>query len=796
MLVSLGLVHSGAAQEIPAGERPPTTGTDLPALTVRPGWFGAAHAPRALELPQATRALGDTFDSELLIADTPSLGVTAWLSASPGGQSLPSDGQFQPAGQSELTGFPLEAGVNEFDNGDGTRTLVFSTRIAPFSDGFLPLGFVFTPSGEPIETLAWFFGESADRDGSPDGYDPQLSGPFPPLGRFEVLAADVFLLDNGVVIGSGTFIGLPLLDQSTVGFLVLVSEAAGSGIDEMRVQYLVQSAAAPTEIVLTAEDACLGPGDSQLVVEVNARGLEARAVGGQFFLEYNTGLLDFVGIEPGDAPFTREIFAAVDEVSGTIDYAVGVQNGEVGTFLPTTMARITFEVLGEFCQTTGLVAFRPGASPPSRLTDALGNDLGAVPVDLEAVSRDITPPSIAVPPDVQANADAGGCDAVIPGLGFATGADACSTVDIAFERSDASILGLLDPFPSGTTTIAWTATDACGNSTSGIQFVTVDPVNALVAEIELEAADPGTFDRCVTLELTPAGGGPPVVIEETVALSGRFGTAVIEVPCGAYECITARDTLHTLRRTDADDFAIAGPIYVADFSNAPGGDALLGGNLNADGFIDILDFGVFIAQFGGNPGADTPCGTSGPHADISGNGQVDTADFTFIAVNFLAADEPACGAPPLPPGPTPLAGHGTAAPVRRIDIAELAARGLAELAGADLNDDGVLDAADIAAFAAGARPDHLADLDGDGAVSLRDLHLAIDRVASEQAEGDIDRNGEIGLADLLFVAERIGDWRPADRVPGGSRGEGEIRPNQPGPGAREPVSDTLFGEGR
>ena len=76
--------------------------------------------------------------------------------------------------------------------------------------------------------------------------------------------------------------------------------------------------------------------------------------------------------------------------------------------------------------------------------------------------------------------------------------------------------------------------------------------------------------------------------------------------------------------------------------------SLIGGNLNDDQWIDILDYGMFVGQYGLPVGADTPCGTAPPHADISGNGTVGTEDFTFIQTQFLWAREADCCGAPMP----------------------------------------------------------------------------------------------------------------------------------------------------
>lgn len=725
-----------------------------------------------------------------------------------------------------------------------------------------------------------------------------------------------------------------------------------------------------------------------LTVTIDMSDTAVDIVGGQFFLEYDMSALTFVSADPGTGDFDGEVF---ESVSGNqIDYAVGVSPfSDPGSNQAQTMATLTFTVNGENCTPeSGLVSFR-SSTPPSRLTDEVGNPVLPQLFDLNEVSFDQTDPVVTVPADINVNADAGMCTAVLdftndfslpvplsanqtpgawypdrfppdafesamfdgddrlhhgisvndsaanrpgqfssafyntqgrkydtyieigqtwsidlyipsgwasdvrradlwattrdavgnisgfPILGFTsndpaddvnpnpsnptprfrvfvqdtdqnagngyqpgwvdlglpggfsydrwwtleteltastyefrvyddlgnlvlsysdgttfdsirtsdlivqaynfgesydvywdnfqaggvspTVSDNCGVVDLTYERSDNASLSLADPFPSGTTTITWTAIDPCGNSSSDVQTVTVNGVNDLAVDVELDQVST-SVDRCITFELTPAGGGTPVVVEETLSFTAGLASQTIEVPCGAYECITARDTLHTLQQRDDDDFGIVGTAYVADFTTSGGNDALRGGNYNDDEFIDILDFGIFIGQFGQMIGADTPCPVTAPHADASGNGEVDTPDFTFITTQFLAQSEPAC------PGATPLTDDGgpiaidaqRTGPVESITVAELAGLGMAHLATADLNHDGVLDQLDIAAFFGGALPDHLADVTGDGVVDLLDMQFMAGAFHTGDLAGDVNNDGRMDLADITFVIERVG----------------------------------------
>jgi hypothetical protein len=136
---------------------------------------------------------------------------------------------------------------------------------------------------------------------------------------------------------------------------------------------------------------------------------------------------------------------------------------------------------------------------------------------------------------------------------------------------------------------------------------------------------------------------------------------------------------------------------VAAFEGDPffGGNWLVGGNINGDHVIDILDFGVYLTQLDWRGEADTPCGTPSPSADVNGDGLVDTLDLAFIQTYFGAADKNACC-----PG-------GTAAtatpPILELSVAELESMGLSHLRTADLNGDGMLSTADITAYMRGQR---------------------------------------------------------------------------------------------
>jgi hypothetical protein len=83
---------------------------------------------------------------------------------------------------------------------------------------------------------------------------------------------------------------------------------------------------------------------------------------------------------------------------------------------------------------------------------------------------DNTPPTLSVPPNQTVNAPANSCSANV-NPGTATANDNCPGVTVTGTRSDSQPLNA--PYPVGTTTITWKATDAANNMTTGTQTITV-----------------------------------------------------------------------------------------------------------------------------------------------------------------------------------------------------------------------------------------------------------------------------------------------------------------------------------
>jgi hypothetical protein len=248
-------------------------------------------------------------------------------------------------------------------------------------------------------------------------------------------------------------------------------------------------------------------------------------------------------------------------------------------------------------------------------------------------------------------------------------------------------------FASGTTNVQCSATNSCGVPETCSFDVTVIP-SKLTVDLQLQPSiTAGARQRCITFDLWDCATGEHAAIDQTVTFNnGAASGVILEIPGGTWDCVMARDKLHTLRSKAPNLSTTDFMNYFATLMGSPtsGGHWLVGGNLNDDGYIDVQDYVRFLAQYLAAPSPNTPCGTLPYHADINASGTVDVADLSFIQVSMFQASEPVCCG-------------STAAmmePVSSISVKDLRRMGLGHLSVADLNGDDVLDVHDIDALVA------------------------------------------------------------------------------------------------
>ena len=165
--------------------------------------------------------------------------------------------------------------------------------------------------------------------------------------------------------------------------------------------------------------------------------------------------------------------------------------------------------------------------------------------------------------------------------------------------------------------------------------VSPDPPSAVVVDLQLSPPTvTGPLTRCICFDLYhDCNYGQSQVCQEISFTNGFAGGVTIPIPPDCYGCVEAADLLHTLRSLSG--LTLDGTQYSARFAGDPaeGGNWLIGGNLDflapwrSPYVIDILDEGVFMSQVGVCYGTgDSTCQTPFPHADINGDGWVDSLD--------------------------------------------------------------------------------------------------------------------------------------------------------------------------
>jgi hypothetical protein len=191
-----------------------------------------------------------------------------------------------------------------------------------------------------------------------------------------------------------------------------------------------------------------------------------------------SGLLPIVGGQQQTDDTTPPIVAAPTDVRATNGAGICAASVNPGTAIASDENP---GVTVEGVRSDGLAldaAYPVGTTTVAwTATDAAGNTASATQ---RVTVADTEPPAVTAPPNVSVANDTGRADASVD-PGTATAADNCPGVTVAGSRSDGATLS--EPYPVGTTTIAWTATDAAGNAASATQSIDVRDVEAPVLSL-------------------------------------------------------------------------------------------------------------------------------------------------------------------------------------------------------------------------------------------------------------------------------------------------------------------------
>jgi hypothetical protein len=451
-------------------------------------------------------------------------------------------------------------------------------------------------------------------------------------------------------------------------------------------------------------------------------------VGGEIAVVYDASCMVLNGVVT-IAPFDNILFLDTD-TPGSIYIAVGIDLGGVG------VGGGNFDLLAlSFTKQGGCAGCQLCFTDDNPRHTRLTSDAGQAVTTQPKCSKDIRGNgvlTIDTPPGGKFNTE---CDKPARDVTWdnPTASDTCEVTEFACsgfwqnpytgEVVPVGDIGV-DPykggrFPIGSATFCCNAENQCGDNLRDCWTVDVNDQTTLDVDIQLSptmAGQPGddALTRCIKFEVFTGCTNAPLVFQDNVSFGGLFelvgkSQASIKIPITRqFDCITARDQLHTLRSCyifQDGDCDADGRLH-ATFKGDPffGGNWLVGGNL--DGFkkesatasldaIDITDFGMFVSQYPGVIDPNTPCKTAGPHSDINGDGLIDLLDFTFISMNFLKDSKDCCC-----PGSAATAPSGRT----EISVAEARKHGQPEVAAADLNNDGVVNLTDMSLFLGGQTP--------------------------------------------------------------------------------------------
>lgn len=430
-------------------------------------------------------------------------------------------------------------------------------------------------------------------------------------------------------------------------------------------------------VTMSVDPAPLAAGET-FSVRVSSTASFYALTGVQLAVLFDAAHVQLVSVVPvAGTPFTLDIANQVNNSDGTLRYAAGIAPGTVGTNDALELVDLVFVVRSDttLCGESVLARFGTISGFTSRFSRQGGSFLpivtGLAPRELDALA----PVLAGVPTPVSLPADAGSAYGAFVENPLVMSDDACDgaivpSISIVFPGGGTASTWPSDGmFPIGVSSVTWSTVDSKGNASEASTSVTVLDHQLLDASVCFTGSLGGTSSREVRFSI----GGQTTVRQ--VAMTGSCGTtAGMQVPVSAgYSCMIAKDPVHSL--TAPASVSVAGTRYSAAFE-------LKQGDSNDDDMIDIVDFGLFIDDFGAERGRDA-------RSNFNADTYVNNADFSFIAINFFTVGEDCTGG---------LTGRTPRGAVR---VKDLRREGLGHLAVADLNADGWVDQHDVQAYVQG-----------------------------------------------------------------------------------------------
>ena len=462
---------------------------------------------------------------------------------------------------------------------------------------------------------------------------------------------------TNLVVVSATQITADTPFSSTSGAKdVVVTTPAGSSTAVASFTY---TAAVPVLALTNNAGSCNRVG-ATIDVDATLSGVVSPIVAGQINITWDSSKMTLDSITAGDAPFIE--FHIINQTAGTALILVSLeQGGSAVSVSSKVVARLHYTVAGGSCDGSGTdIQFFPDGTLPTEFTDGVGGTMVPALVASSGFTVDDGAPVLSnVPPSVTVQAEAGMGSYANVALTPPTATDACSPLTQTAVRSDGASFGAA--FPVGTTTVTWSATDPCANTTTDTTLVTVNNANTATFAVSYSGGYPASSSRNFALDIHGDNGNNARSTSAMFA-AGTTSFSITDLAIATYDCVSIRDIGHSLRRR------VAMSDVGTDWSATA---TLIAGDLNGNDVIDVVDWGMYIV---GNS-----------NADLDGNGVINSYDGAIIITNFGKQSDAVCGGALM----------GPPDPISAISVAELVDRGLTDLIGADLNNDGWLDMEDV-----------------------------------------------------------------------------------------------------
>ena len=438
--------------------------------------------------------------------------------------------------------------------------------------------------------------------------------------------------------------------------------ASGNSRD-VNVNGIPDECEAPATLTLTNNAGACNHAGGLVNVDATLSGVLSPIVSGQIYISWNPANMTLNSITAGDAPFDQLPLHTINQSAGTALLVTSIALGQPPvSVISKIVARMQFTILGGTCDGSGTdVQFFPDGTLPTEFTDGFGSKLVPALVASSGFKVDDTSPVFSnVPAAVSVNADAGEGAFARVALIAPTATDACGAVTQTSSRSDGA--GMDAMYAVGTTTVTWSTTDLCGNSSTATTSVTVKPYNTARFQVQYLGVNGGAATRSFVTTMRGSQISLPSTVNGVSIANGAGEFFVTNAPIDSYFCATVEDAASTLRRrVSVTDAGTEWNVVVT----------LLSGDVINDEVVDVLDWGAYVVL--------------NANADLNMDNSTNASDGDMILANFGQKGDSACGSN-FTDSPEP---------VTSISIAELVDRGMADLVAADLNNDGWLDMADI-----------------------------------------------------------------------------------------------------